>query len=66
MEIFKRAQKYVAEYRRAEKDLIRMRRLAKSTNKIYVSPEPKLAFVIRIRGCAAAVTPGQQPVAGRA
>lgn len=48
--IFKRAEKYVKEYRQQEKDLIRHKRQAKNNNGFYISPEPKLAFVTRIRG----------------
>ena len=47
---FKRAEKYMAEYKAAENDAIRLRREAKAANSIYVPPEAKLAFVIRIRG----------------
>merc|ERR1711998_366394 len=48
--IFKRAEKYVKEYRSQEKDLIRLKRQAKKAGNIFVEEEPKLAFVIRIRG----------------
>mmetsp|Transcript_7329 Transcript_7329/g.19114 ORF Transcript_7329/g.19114 Transcript_7329/m.19114 type:complete len:239 (-) Transcript_7329:172-888(-) len=48
--IFKRAEKYMAEYKQKERDEIRMRREAKAAKSIYVPPEAKLAFVIRIRG----------------
>lgn len=47
---FKRAEKYMAEYKAQENDAIRLRREAKAANSIYVPPEAKLAFVIRIRG----------------
>jgi len=47
---FKRAEKYVEEYASAEKEQIRLRREAKASKSIYVPPEAKLAFVIRIRG----------------
>eukprot|EP00635_Sarcinochrysidales_sp_CCMP3193_P005819 CAMPEP_0118889692 /NCGR_PEP_ID=MMETSP1166-20130328/495_1 /TAXON_ID=1104430 /ORGANISM="Chrysoreinhardia sp, Strain CCMP3193" /LENGTH=239 /DNA_ID=CAMNT_0006828285 /DNA_START=67 /DNA_END=786 /DNA_ORIENTATION=+ len=47
---FKRAEKYVAEYAAAEHEEIRLRREAKASKSIYVPPEAKLAFVIRIRG----------------
>ncbi|KAJ1504146.1 60S ribosomal protein L7 [Coelomomyces lativittatus] len=33
-----------------EREKIRLRRAAKSSNKLYVEAEPKLAFVIRIKG----------------
>eukprot|EP00873_Tetraselmis_striata_P036855 jgi/Tetstr1/457119/TSEL_043769.t1 len=49
-DIFKRAEKYVKEYRDQEQDLIRLKREAKSKNGFYVEPEAKVMFVIRIRG----------------
>merc|ERR1711981_738688 len=48
--IFKRAEKYVKEYRSQENDLVRLKRQAKKAGNIYVEDEAKLAFVIRIRG----------------
>jgi len=48
--IFKRAEKYVAEYKARERSLIQMRRAAKSTGTFFVEPEAKLAVVVRIRG----------------
>lgn len=48
--IFKRAEKYVKEYRDAEREKIRLRRVAKADGSLYVPEEPKLAFVIRIKG----------------
>jgi len=48
--IFKRAEKYVSEYRQKERDLIRLKRSAKVRNNYHVEAEPTLAFVIRIRG----------------
>lgn len=48
--IFKRAEKYVAEYRSKERDQIRMKKQAKEHGNFYVPPEHKLAFVVRIRG----------------
>jgi len=50
VEIFKRAEKYVQEYRDKERDLIRLKREAKAQKGFYVEPEAKLAFAIRIRG----------------
>jgi len=44
------AKKYLAEYRKSDKELIRKRRIAKQTNTFYVEAEPKVVFVIRIRG----------------
>lgn len=49
-EIFKRAEKYVKEYREKERDEIRLKRDAKKEGNYYVPAEPKLAFVMRIRG----------------
>ena len=51
-EIFKRAEKYVKEYRQQERDEIRMKRMARKHANFYVPAEAKLAFVIRIRGYA--------------
>lgn len=48
--IFKRAEQYVKEYRTQEADLIRLKRDARASGSFYVEPEPKLAFVIRLRG----------------
>merc|ERR1712033_136061 len=48
--IFKRAEKYVKEYRAKERDEIRLARIAKKAGNFYVPAEPQLAFVIRIRG----------------
>merc|ERR1719495_2958253 len=50
VEIFKRAEKYVKEYRARERDEIRLKREAKKSGNFYVAAEPKLAFVMRIRG----------------
>jgi hypothetical protein len=49
-DIFKRAEKYVREYKKAEQDGVRLRRLARKTKNFYVPAMPKLAIVIRIRG----------------
>ncbi|KAG0072828.1 60S ribosomal protein L7 [Podila epicladia] len=48
--IFKRADQYVREYRAKERDEIRLRRQAKAAGNFYVPAQPKLAFVIRIKG----------------
>ncbi|CAG8481938.1 6139_t:CDS:2 [Funneliformis caledonium] len=48
--IFKRAEQYVKEYRAAERQEIRLRRQAKACGNFYVPAQPKLAFVIRIKG----------------
>jgi len=49
-EAFKRAERYVKEYRASENELIRMRRVAKKEGDIFVEPEPKVVVVVRIRG----------------
>jgi len=49
-EMIKRAETYVKEYTTAENDAIRLRREAKASGSYYVPEQPKLAFVIRIRG----------------
>jgi 60S ribosomal protein uL30 len=49
-EIFKRAEKYVKEYRTQQRELIRFKRQAKNAGNYYREAEPKVAFVVRIRG----------------
>ena len=49
-EIFKRAEKYVKEYRDQEADLVRLKRDASAKGGFYVEPEAKLMFVMRLRG----------------
>nr|CAX71624.1 large subunit ribosomal protein L7e [Schistosoma japonicum] len=46
----KRAEKYMHEYRKMAKREITSQREAKKTGNFYVPAEPKLAFVVRIRG----------------
>lgn len=48
--IFKRAEKYIKEYRAKERDEIRLKRQARKNNNFYIPDEAKLAFVMRIRG----------------
>jgi len=48
--IFRRAEKYVKEYRSTERNLVRLRRQAKAAGNFFREPESKLAFVVRIRG----------------
>uniref|UniRef100_A0A060T863 ARAD1C33990p n=1 Tax=Blastobotrys adeninivorans TaxID=409370 RepID=A0A060T863_BLAAD len=48
--VFERAEKYVKEYRDAEREQIRLRREAKAKGEVYVPAEPKLVFAIRIKG----------------
>jgi len=49
-DIFKRAEKYVAEYRAKELSTIRLARQAKATNQFFVQEEAKVVFAIRIKG----------------
>ncbi|XP_013792056.1 60S ribosomal protein L7-like, partial [Limulus polyphemus] len=49
-EIFKRAMKYAKEYRSMERTAIHLKRMTKKQGNFFVPAEPKLAFVIRIRG----------------
>merc|ERR1712228_55773 len=49
-EIFKRAEKFAKEYQDQERDDIRLRREARKEGNYYVPGDPKLAFVMRIRG----------------
>ncbi|CAD6184252.1 unnamed protein product [Caenorhabditis auriculariae] len=48
--IFKRAEKYVQEYRNAQKEVLRLKRDAEKNGDFFVPEQPKLAFVVRIRG----------------
>jgi len=48
--IFKRAEKYVKEYRDAEREKIRLSRDAKKEGSYYVPAEAKVVFVVRIKG----------------
>ncbi|KAL4943131.1 hypothetical protein BDV06DRAFT_146181 [Aspergillus oleicola] len=48
--IFKRAESYVKEYRDAEREKIRLARAARQEGNFYVPEEPKLIFVVRIKG----------------
>lgn len=50
--MFKRAEKYVLEYRQREKEEQRLKREAKKANNYYIPPEAKLAIVVRIKGLA--------------
>uniref|UniRef100_A0A915D6Z9 Large ribosomal subunit protein uL30 n=1 Tax=Ditylenchus dipsaci TaxID=166011 RepID=A0A915D6Z9_9BILA len=49
-EIFKRAEQYLVEYRKQQKADLALKREAKKAGNYYVPDEPKLAFVVRIRG----------------
>merc|ERR1712217_431026 len=46
----KRAEKFAKEYQDQERDEIRLRREARKEGNYYVPGDPKLAFVMRIRG----------------
>lgn len=48
--IFKRAEQYVKEYLTKEKEEVRLKRVARSSGDFYVPAQPKIYFVIRIRG----------------
>ncbi|KAK7213415.1 hypothetical protein V2G26_020593 [Clonostachys chloroleuca] len=48
--IFKRAEKYVKEYRDTEREKIRLARAAKADDSVYVPAESRLIFVVRIKG----------------
>ena len=54
--IFKRAEAYVKEYHDAEREQIRLKRLAKKEGNYHVEAEPKLVFVIRIKGYSTAIS----------
>ena len=48
--IYEEANHYYKEYRRMYRTEIQMARMARKAGNFYVPAEPKLAFVIRIRG----------------
>ncbi|TRM62594.1 ribosomal protein L30, ferredoxin-like fold domain-containing protein [Schizophyllum amplum] len=48
--IFKRAEAYVKEYQGKEREEIRLKRAARSSGDFYVAAQPKVYFVVRIRG----------------
>lgn len=48
--IYQRAEKYAAEYRASEKNLIRLKRQAKNSGNFFIAPEAKVLFAIRVRG----------------
>jgi len=48
--IFKRAESYVKEYRDAEREKTRLTREKAKSGEVYVPAEPKLIFVVRIKG----------------
>ncbi|VDN49407.1 unnamed protein product [Dibothriocephalus latus] len=46
----KRAQKHLAEYSKAQKREVNLKRNAEKFGNFYVEAEPRLAFAVRIRG----------------
>jgi large subunit ribosomal protein L7e len=48
--IFKRAEKYVKEYRSQEKEEVRLKRVARAAGDYYVPGQAKVYFAIRIKG----------------
>jgi large subunit ribosomal protein L7e len=48
--IFKRAQKYAKEHETQQKQLIRQKRQAKNSGNFFIAPEPKVLFVVRVKG----------------
>ncbi|KAK4705336.1 large subunit ribosomal protein L7e, partial [Phenoliferia sp. Uapishka_3] len=48
--IFKRAEQYVNEYSKKEREEIRLKRAAKASGDFYVPAQPKVYFVVRIKG----------------
>ena len=48
--VFQRAEKFAAEYRANEREEIRLKRIAKHNGELYVPAQPKVFFVIRLRG----------------
>lgn len=53
--IFKRAEQYVNEYNKKEREEIRLKRQAKANGDFYVPAQPKVYFVMRIKGCVASL-----------
>ena len=49
--LFQRAEKYANEYRTREREEIRLKRIAKQNGEFYVPAQPKIYFVVRLRGC---------------
>ena len=48
--IFEKTAAYEKEYYEAERSIIEKKRAAKADGSLYVPPEPKLIFVVRIKG----------------
>jgi large subunit ribosomal protein L7e len=49
-DIFKRAEKYVKEYRTAQRSLVRSKRQAKNNGNYFIEDMPKVLLVVRVRG----------------
>ena len=50
MQYFRRAEKYVNEYRSLSRQKQSLAKIAKKSGQVYVAPEAKVLFVVRIRG----------------
>merc|ERR1711935_464644 len=48
--VFKRAEKYVKEYRASARDVIRLKRQARKAGNFYVPETAKVAILVRIKG----------------
>lgn len=48
--IFKRAEKYIKEYRSTERSIVRAKRQAKNSGNYFVEDMPKVLLVVRVRG----------------
>ncbi|CAE6414736.1 unnamed protein product [Rhizoctonia solani] len=48
--IFKRAETYVKEYLEKEQEEVRLRRAARAAGDFYIAGQPKVLFVVRIKG----------------
>merc|ERR1711935_6119 len=49
-DIFKRAEKYAREYRKAERETIQLKREARRSGNFHVPAQPKVALLVRIKG----------------
>jgi len=49
-DIFKRAEKYVKEYRDAQRSLVRSKRQAKNNGNYFIEDMPKVLLLVRVRG----------------
>ncbi len=50
VQYFRRAEKYVNEYRSLSRQKQSLAKIAKKSGQVYVAPEAKVLFVVRIRG----------------